>query len=199
MSKFNAANYKKIIDIAFDQYPEAPMGIAYARGLPKEREAVEVPLDIFQEAHTYLNDRRKNRNRFNPYSVMFSAIGKRMADNVVAVVQGEKKNLNCRAGRRFLVIYEDSNVFPCELLDVVGVPNHDDKNAPEKSMLGNLQDFNYDLSALLNSEQAQMIMKWIDSHGCVCTWECAIYSRLMHSPVEILNVGGNAITYILKR
>lgn len=198
MSKFNADKYQQIVDNALENYPEAPLGIAYARGLPKEREAVEVPLDIFQQAHSYLNLRRRNKNRFNPYSIMFSAIGKRMADTVAAVVQAEQKNLKCRAGRRFLVIYENANVYPCELIDVVGIPDSNHEDAPKTALLGNLQEYHYDLSLLLHSDHAQKVMNWIDSRGCACTWECAIYSRLVHSPADLLHIGANALTFIVK-
>ncbi len=198
MSKFNAENYKDIIDTALEHYPEAPLGIAYARGLPKEREAVEIPLDVFQQAHEYLNARRKNRNRFNPYSVMFSAIGKQMADTVTDVIRGDRKNLKCRAGRRFIVIYEDGKVYPCELLDVVGIPDNADADAPSEALLGDLKEHDYNMKLLLRSDKAQHTMKWIDDHGCACTWECAIYSRLTHSPADLLRVGANAVTYIMK-
>lgn len=198
MSKFNAPLYRDIIDAALDHYPEAPLGIAYARGETKERDAVEVPLATFRDAHSYLASRRKNQSRFNPYTIMFSAIGKQMGDTVATIGEGTTRNLHCRAGRRFLVVYENGMVYPCELLDVVGIPDAHAPDAPKDASLGDLKDYDYDLQRLLQSEHAQHVMQWIDSRGCVCTWECAVYSRLVHSPVEMMRLGANAIRYILK-
>ena len=48
--------------------------------------------------------------------------------------------LPCRCGQKLAVIYDNGDVFPCELLE---------------AKIGNLRDCNYDLQALLASPKAK--------------------------------------------
>lgn len=199
MSKFNFTEYKNIIDMYEREYCDAPIGIAYCRGLTHERDATDVPVDIYQAAQRYLAERRRNHTRSNPYTIMFDSIGEQVSVIVSDVVQGRCTDLGCGAGRHFLVTYDNGAVFPCELLDVIGMPAaRDGEVAPKHTSLGNLNDFNYDMNALLQSDHARALTDWIRTHDCACTWECAIYSKIVHSPKEMAKLGTNAVKYLVK-
>lgn len=200
MSKFNYSEYKNIIDLAYTQYPEAPIGIAYARGVTHEADATDVPIDVYQAAQAYLAKRKKNHTRYNPYTIMFDSIGEQYCTIISDVVSGKTTDLKCGAGRHFLVTYDNGAVYPCEMLDAVGIPKptHDGEVAPTHSCLGNLNDFDYDMNRLLNSEPAKKLIDWIAGHECACTWECALYSKIVHSPKDIIQLGQKAASYLIK-
>ncbi len=199
MSKFNYTEYKNILDMYNREYQVAPIGIAYARGITHERDATDVPVDVYQEAHRYLTSLRRNHTRYNPYTIMFDAAGEHMSVIISEVVQGTRKDLGCGAGRDFLVTYDNGEVFPCELLEVVGIPEAKDGEVPPThASLGNLNDFDYDMNALLQSPHAQKLTQWIKTHDCACTWECAVYSKIVHSPKEAATLAGNVAKYMVK-
>ncbi len=180
MSKFNYGHYREIIDKATKEFPGVPMGIAYARGITHERDATDVPVEVYREAYLYLLKQRRSRAQYNPYALIVDAIAEQMFVTVARVAEGETKDLACRAGRNFIVVYDNGAVYPCELLDVVGIPKGED--APKQTCLGNLHDFDYDLSALLSTDHARHLIHWLETHDCACTWECATYSTIVNRP-----------------
>lgn len=71
---------------------------------------------------------------------------------------GEKRPvLPCQAGRRILVIREQGDVYPCELL-------------PRR--LGNLREFDFDWKRLMSCAERRQTVKWIRQSGCWCSTEC---------------------------
>jgi MoaA/NifB/PqqE/SkfB family radical SAM enzyme len=195
MSKFNYRDYKAIIRLAETTFPDAPFGFAYARGVTHDRDATEFDVESYKAANSHLAQRRTVLGKYNPYTIMFSTIGPQVCDTIDSVERGAVTTLNCKAGRSLLVIYDDGTVHPCELLDVVGIPPGE--AAPESSCMGHLSDFDYDLPRLLASERAMRVVDWIRTHDCACTWECAIYRTILHSPAKLARLGVNIIRYLL--
>lgn len=199
MSKFNYPNWRAIIDLAQTEYPDVPIGIALARGCTHEPDATEVPIDTYLEAQAYLGGRRRKQGRFNPYTIAFNSIGRQVSSKVADVVKGRVTDLKCDAGRTFLVVYETGDVQPCELMDVVGMPDCGAPDRPPDALLGNLGDFDYNMQALLESERAKKLVRWIRDHQCACTWECAIYNRIVGSPVELTLLAFTAAKHLLTK
>jgi len=91
--------------------------------------------------------------------------------------------LPCRAGALLGVIYPNGDVFPCEIL--AGQP------------LGNLDDFDFDLTSLWRSRQSEDLRDWIRDTKCNCTFECAwsfnILGSARHQPglVKAALLGGS--------
>jgi len=201
MSKFNYKYYKNIIDFANAAFPGAPLGIAYARGLTHERDATDIPINTYMEAQRYLEAQKRNHTRANPYTLMFDSINGQTASIIRDTVTGKRTDLGCGAGRHFIVVYDNGAVYPCELLEHIGIPEpcRSGEHQPTDPCLGNLNDYNYDMYALLASPPAEELVRWIDHHKCSCTWECAIYSKIMHSPKEWGKLAGAAVRYLFKR
>lgn len=65
----------------------------------------------------------------------------------------------CYAGTISAVMYEDGNVFPCEILN---------------KKIGNIRDFNYNFKKLWLSPNSKKIRKFIRDSKCFCTYECAV-------------------------
>ncbi len=200
MSRFNYEEYRTIIDLALTDFPEAPLGISYCRGITHEPGAGEVPTEEYLAAQTYLAERRRTLSRSNPYTIMFSAIGEQTGEIVASVVRGECKHLHCGAGRNLAVVYDNGAVHPCELLDGIGLPAPcAGETPPPGAVLGNLNDFDFNLKQLLRSQEAQAVLTWLNSHPCVCTWECAIYSKIVHSPRDFASLAKRVVRYIMRR
>jgi radical SAM protein with 4Fe4S-binding SPASM domain len=76
------------------------------------------------------------------------------------------QTIPCQAGRKLVVLYENGDLFPCELL------SSDHK-------FGNVRDVDYDMSRLLFSEKGTTIKDGIKAKQCHCTWENAINISLL--------------------
>ena len=84
---------------------------------------------------------------------------------------------DCSAGVKFLEIYQDGKVVPCEILETI--------STLEDSSMGNLQDFDFNVQKLLKSEKAKKIIKHIKDSKCHCTFECpkhmdALYNKKLY-------------------
>ena len=68
----------------------------------------------------------------------------------------------CQAGRKLVVLYENGDLYPCELLS-------------SEQRFGNIRDVDYDMSQLLFSDRGTRIKNRINPEKeCYCTWENAI-------------------------
>lgn len=196
MSRFNWQTWPAAIERARREYPETPLGIALCRGKTHWEDAGDVPIEAYEEAQRVLAGTSRPWSGFNPYTLMWDTITERIGTIVSEVARGERRDLGCGAGRQLLVIYDDGSVYPCEMLEVVGVPQSREGEAPAPSepALGKLQDFDFDVGRLLASARARTTVDWIADHDCACTWESAIYGKIVHSPAELIRLGGRAVS-----
>lgn len=74
----------------------------------------------------------------------------------------------CRAGERELVLAEDGEVFPCELMF--------------NRSLGNVRAFGYDLHALRHGARTREFLAWRRAQRCFCTHECNTRTMLLLRP-----------------
>ena len=87
--------------------------------------------------------------------------------------------MDCHAGDREAVLAEDGRVFPCELMF----------DRP----LGNVRDFDCDLTRLLRGAAAREFVAWRRDKKCCCTHECNTRTLLLlHRPslLRALWLGG---------
>jgi MoaA/NifB/PqqE/SkfB family radical SAM enzyme len=91
----------------------------------------------------------------------------------------ERFIMDCHAGEREAVLAEDGRVFPCELMF----------DRP----LGNVRDFDCDLTRLLRGAAAREFVAWRCDKKCFCTHECNTRTLLLlHRPslLRALFLGG---------
>lgn len=193
---FNHEQGTAIVELAQRRFGGWPFGVLYARPPTRDPQAARAPVGSYLAACSRSGNGRTRKSRYNPFTIIQESLHGRITQMVVAAECGEISDLRCNAGRNFLVIFDDGAVYPCEPTEALDVTQ--DEGAPSTFCLGKIADFDYDLDALLRSEPARGVVEWIDSHPCVCTWECAIYSRLVHSPSELVRLGVNAAKYVLK-
>jgi MoaA/NifB/PqqE/SkfB family radical SAM enzyme len=81
--------------------------------------------------------------------------------------QKQKRLIPCYAGTLNIVLAENGDVFPCEILS--------DK-------MGNARDFGHDMKLLLDSKEAKSVAKEIRKGGCHCSHECYFMTNIMFNP-----------------
>lgn len=90
-----------------------------------------------------------------------------MYEHVAGVRRGDASFKPCTAGTLSAVVFEDGEVHPCEVLG---------------RSLGNLEDVDWDLSALWEGDRARALRREILATRCACTWECAQADNVLFHP-----------------
>lgn len=117
----------------------------------------------------YVESRRKLPNRKVHISLLVNTLW-RLIDHEM---EYGRMDIACNAGRKLIVVSERGDVSPCELLYKFVDP-----------YFGNLYEYNFDLSALLESEKTRKIMNFIETKRCHCSFECAILSSMIFTPAN---------------
>lgn len=79
----------------------------------------------------------------------------------------QKRLAPCYAGKLNLVLAENGEVYPCELL---------------AQSLGNVRAYDYDLRKILRSEKADTALRAIQEQRCYCTHECYMITNILFNP-----------------
>lgn len=79
----------------------------------------------------------------------------------------KKRLIPCYAGQLNLVLRENGDLYPCEMLT---------------ESLGNVRDHDYDMIKVVNSEKATSIMNAIRNQTCFCTHECYFMTNILFNP-----------------
>lgn len=88
-------------------------------------------------------------------------------DLIRRTMEEQRRMIPCYAGRLNLVLTEDGEVYPCEIL---------------RDSLGNIRDFDYDIGRLMKGEKAKRIITRIADCGCYCTHECYYMTNILFNP-----------------
>ena len=95
--------------------------------------------------------------------------------DIVAIKSKQEFVRPCHATRKFVTLYDDGQISPCEVLDTV--------------TLGNIRDWDYDYYRLIRQRQAaEFYDKDIVANKCNCDWMCATPINMLYDPKVISRV-----------
>ena len=129
-----------------------------ARGDVQNNAIKQVRPEIYENVIS-LTRKMYRRSESRPFSSIIRAITERSLDIIYRDFRYGEYQTPCVAGRRLVVVSEDGEVRPCEILHTT---------------FGNLREFDYDLNAILKTGKARSIQKQILKKKCHCTFECAV-------------------------
>lgn len=133
-------------------------GITMIRGTPRSSELKNVDANIYKEIIDAIEYDRIHTNQKSLMHVFIGArevLGQKLAYESFIK---HSRTYDCYAGLLMGVIYENGDVYPCEML-----PDY---------KLGNLRDYDYDISKLWKNILADKARIWIKNRKCFCTYEC---------------------------
>jgi len=79
----------------------------------------------------------------------------------------QKRLIPCYAGSLNLVMHENGDIFPCEILS---------------GKMGNIREAGYDINKVLESATAKEILNSIRNNECFCTHECYFITNILFNP-----------------
>jgi radical SAM protein with 4Fe4S-binding SPASM domain len=82
-------------------------------------------------------------------------------------IQEKERLIPCYAGTLNIVLAENGDVYPCEVLS---------------NKMGNVRDFGHDMKRLLDSKEAGEVAKEIKKGDCHCSHECYFMTNILFNP-----------------
>ena len=173
ITTFTAQNQYKIMQIyewIRDNLTEAMPIVNLVRGSPLNPDVSKVDIKEYERITNAVTEDYKNNTRYNKNAPMakISTAKNALRYKLIAETYKDKKFISqCYAAQLSGVMYENGDVFCCELLN---------------KKIGNVKDYNYDFAKLWKSEKADEIIKFIKDTKCFCTHECFWTTNILFNP-----------------
>ncbi|MBU1229137.1 MAG: radical SAM protein [Proteobacteria bacterium] len=165
-SASNQDSLRGTLETLHGDYEFDNLSVTYARGELADPTLKKVSVQMYMELNDYLGSLpRKKESRFL-YPV-WRGVRDVSRDHLIRTIFHDEFVTQCVAGRKMVVVRENGDVAPCEILD---------------KTFGNLRDSHYDIYALLRSKRGIGIRKYIKETRCRCSHECALASNVIWSP-----------------
>lgn len=162
------ANYNSDTEDYMDDFVDELLALdifnAINVGLIRSKPVRDELLDV--NVHRYFKIvskiKRVMQKRGLPHSSINESIEKRTSGIIKSYLEDKSspRKFKCFAAKKFTVLSDDGEVYPCEEM-------------LEDSM-GNIRDYDFDLKKLLKSEKARARQLSIKRKECNCQWDCAI-------------------------
>ncbi len=165
LNKYNENDLGYIIDFVKKKFNPDNHFFLYARGNPADKESLNFELESFEKIHREeINKLYKKENR--PFSFIFRNIAKLNQEIILEIKKKKKCVIECKAGKKMLVVYSNGDIYPCELL---------------KKKLDNVKNLEYNINKLFSTDTYHTVIQNIKRGKCYCTWECAIGASVFYS------------------
>jgi hypothetical protein len=173
---FTSQNQNKMKNVIKGIYEIAKpdnITIALVRGDPKEKVNENLDIKLYQKAVKYrdelfLSKKMSGHSRF-PGNKLATAGRIVLNRKVQEIYETGKYQMPCYSANLSGVMYEEGQVYPCELLD----KNH---------MIGNIRDFDLNFRSLWLSRKTKEEVEFIRKTKCFCTHECFNSVNILFNP-----------------
>lgn len=150
--------------------------VTITRGKTKEPQAGDVPAQDVARIMKYVTGQRPKK--WNEQ--MVGRVRDVMYDEIDRITRDNTHKHNCTAGKRYATVYQNGHVHSCEILNTI--------HPEQSSMMGDLNDFNWDMVELLSTHKAKQVRKFIRDKKCFCTFECAKTADVLYTPKLLAKV-----------
>jgi radical SAM protein with 4Fe4S-binding SPASM domain len=170
LSSLSQPYWRHTFEYILENFDFDHMVMSKTRGSPMVPESKEVSLEEYRAASKYIDDavyagRLKSFNFPLGQGLQAKDIVSRQL--IAATTVENKAQLPCHAGKLNVVITENGDLYPCELLD---------------KKFGNLKDVDFDFQQLWNNQAANDTRKFIRNTKCFCTHECFMATNILFNP-----------------
>ena len=153
------------------------ISVTNARGKIPDENLKSKARSKYVEINDFIESLERNKEgRF--LSSTIRAVNSLTRDYVIKVGFDDKFVDPCVAGKKLIVVSETGDVFPCEILG---------------KKMGNIKDFEYDISKVLQKNESKNLRKWIKDTKCKCTFECATAANIVWNYKNVPKIAGSAL------
>ena len=133
------------------------LSVTYARGKIPNEKLKKVTKERYIEINDYIETIERNKET-RLFSSVVRGVSSVSRSHLIKVAFNDEFVTPCVAGKKFVIVSETGDVFPCEILE-------------EK--IGNIKNVDYNLKKILKNNESKRIQKLIKDTKCKCTFECA--------------------------
>lgn len=164
LTSMNQEKLGELHDYVNTQLKPDVFGLNLIRGEARKMDLFGVDLNHYQKFFSLQSQSRKKgvKSYFRDY------LNKLRTGMIINTVENKKFILPCKAGTLMAVMYENGDIYPCELLN--------------RQLIGNIKDYDYDFKKLWSSDKAKNTYKIINNTKCYCTHECFLRFNLLYNP-----------------
>ncbi len=179
----NENRLNEIYDYATNKLCVDNFGFAVVRGDPKSPEVKNIDPQKYRAMCNKMID-SYNRNTCAskiPFYHVYFAIRKLVYKYTYKTLVDNSPQIRCLAGIMRIVILENGDIYPCEVLMDLG----------KEFLVGNLKDFNMDFMKLWKSEKKKEITRKIRQKQCFCTHGCDMTVNILFDrklPLQFLKL-----------
>lgn len=174
---FMQTNQDKIIetlDFINKELNVDSMSMTFIRGNARSDETQKnLYIEKYKKATEYLSKLNRDKFRNHPFSRFIWGATIVAREKVFENLKTNKRNFNCYAIKKMIVLEDDGKVKICEILP---------------TSLGNLREYDYNIKKMARTNFAKKEYQKIKNKKCNCTWECAIRTGIIFSPKEYLTI-----------
>lgn len=179
---FSAANqgvFDEFLDFVERSLTPDAVTVTLTRGNPIDPSLKEVDLDRYRDfARRVIDYRRGHRLTDGWMDRLVIAKEEETYRLIDEAARASRRISPCYGGQLIGVLSETGEVYICETLD--------------RSM-GNVRNFDCDLSALWASESAEAGRRYQQELGCQCTYECAMSVNTLFNPRRAARIARRAL------
>lgn len=176
LSMLNLDNMKDNIDDLMTNWEFDKSTILLCRGNPKESSVREVSINDYIKMTEYIKSFPQRVKQYE-FSKVFKGMSKTMMKTLATTVKEDKEVNPCLAGKKLLIVYQNGDVYPCEIIDVIH---------PEAIKggfyLGNVRDYDMNITKLLSNDKTKEVLDFIKKEKCHCSFECALFASMVFNP-----------------
>ncbi len=180
-SYYNKNLIKEILDAAKSIFGNLDFTLGLIHGEPRYNEAKQIDV---QDYFGILNEifRRKEKRRIK--NLLLNSVRKVTNKELEKRLLKKRPTVKCLATENFVVLSYDGEIHPCEPLSNIS--------------LGNLRDFNLNLSDLLSQKNLRFnTFSVADRKNCICDWSCGISRSLWSSKSFFIRIFSQLLREIL--
>ena len=167
----NQDNMEKIIDFVIHMEQIKTHTISLIRGNLSDRSFQEID---YRKYHNAIEKLENNLKAHTSSIYRFKGAKIKAAQDILQrrlinrTLLEKKRLVPCYAGRLNLVLTENGDVYPCEILT---------------ETFGNVRDNDYDMGKVMQSDHAKKIIDSIMNNRCYCTHECYFMTNILFNPL----------------
>ncbi len=183
-SGFNQNSLIELIDFLKNELKLNRTNISLLHGRARLKEAEDYDINLYEKTIEYLIKKQIAMRPIGWFDALLIGVKHRARELLIKTVKDKKYPLKCRALKKFIVIRETGEVYPCEPID---------------NSIGNLRENDYSVPVLLNSEKGKNYIKNFPVKNCYCTWGCSVLNNILYSPQNLLKAFFISLGYKFKK
>ena len=161
-SSFNENEIGELIDYVDQTLAVNDHTLTFVRGDAKDPSALGASVDKYKRAVGYLESKH---NPTRPMFKLLHGVLRTMFKINIDTLEQDRMIVPCVAGGKMITLDDQGMLKPCELLEQF--------HSTDRFHIGDIRQAGYDIPAMMRSNKAREVRKWIRDTKCHCTFECA--------------------------